>query len=57
MSHFQVIDGIGSGEGFPDTILLNNAHDDIQLAEYKLSRRGAVSDFYQSDEPEWQHVS
>ena len=52
--HLKVIDcasaNIDSHDLFPEKILLKNDQGDDRLAEYKLSKQGSISDFYQSEE-------
>ena len=58
MAHLKVIDcvnvNIDSHDLFPEKILLKNDQGDDHLAEYTLSKRGSIADFYQSEEQsEW----
>lgn len=56
MSQFQVIDGSDSDGTFPEKVVLKSLQDDEQLAEYKLSRKGTVTEFYQAEDMRWQQV-
>ncbi|MCP4451768.1 MAG: hypothetical protein GY809_09930 [Planctomycetes bacterium] len=54
MAHLKVVDcvnvNVDSNDLFPEKILLKNEQGEDHLAEYKLSRQGAIADFYQSDD-------
>ena len=56
MSQFKVIDGSDSDGIFPERVLLKSLHDDEQLAEYTLSRKGTVAELYQTKDAQWQQV-
>lgn len=59
LSGLKVIDCVELADDpkgpFPGKILLKNVQDEGLLAEYTLTRQGAVADFYQAGE-QWHHI-